>query len=92
MPSTKGVDLAVLPMRGSEFYPLTGQRQTPLGHPVLGTECSYQETLEILDALEAKHVILTHIEEPDGCRYDDLLKLKAELKAGGGGSPLPTTR
>jgi phosphoribosyl 1,2-cyclic phosphate phosphodiesterase len=79
----KGVDLAVLPMGVSEFHPLTGQRQIPKGHHILDTECSYQETLEILDALDAKHAVLTHIEEPDGCSYDDLLQLEAELAGDG---------
>lgn len=81
----RGVDLAVLPMGISEFHPLTGERQIPVGHPLLETECTYQETLEILDALEAKRTILTHMEEPDGCSYDDLLELEAELAAGGRG-------
>lgn len=80
----KGVDLAVLPMGTSEFHPLKGQRQIPRGHPVLKAECSYEETLEIIDALQAKRVILTHIEEPDGCSHDDLLQLEADLEAGGG--------
>ena len=84
----RDVDLAVLPMGLSAFHPLTGKRMIPVGHPVLNTECSFEETLEIVSQLRAKRTILAHIEEPDGCSHDDLLELESRLSAEGEGGEI----
>ncbi len=78
-----GVDLAVLPMGVNEFNPLTGERRIAREHPVLAEEATFEETLEILRVLNARRVILTHIEEPDDLSYDDLLVLQGRLQADG---------
>ncbi len=75
----KGVDLAILPMGVVEFNPLTNARVIPAHHPVLKSEATFQQTLEVVQALNAKRVVLTHIEEPDSLGYDDLLLLEKQL-------------
>lgn len=79
----KGVDLAVLPIGIVEFNPLTGERTIPENHPVLKSEATFQQTLEVIRLLKAKRVILTHIEEPDGLSHDDLQLLGKQLRAKG---------
>jgi phosphoribosyl 1,2-cyclic phosphate phosphodiesterase len=70
-----GVDLAVIPMGICEFHPLTGERRIHVDHPLLRLEATFEETLAIVEALEARRIVLSHIEEMDGLSYDDLLEL-----------------
>ena len=79
----KGVDLAILPMGVVEFNPLTNARVIPENHPVLKSEATFQQTLEVIKLLDAKRVILTHIEEPDSLSYDDLQLLEKQLQTEG---------
>jgi phosphoribosyl 1,2-cyclic phosphate phosphodiesterase len=79
----RGVDLAVLPMGIAATHPLTGEQQIPAEHPVLEAEASFTETLEIVRALGARQVVLSHIEEADGVTYDDLVELERRLRADG---------
>ncbi len=78
-----GVDLAVLPLGAMEFDPLTGARRIPRDHPLLATEATFAETLRLVDALGARRVFLTHIEEMDGLNYDDLAELQRRLRRAG---------
>ena len=66
-----------------EFNPFTNERAIPENHPVLKSEATFQQTLEVIKALQAKKVILSHIEEPDGLGYDDLQILEKRLLAEG---------
>lgn len=70
-PEVQGVDLAVLPIGIMEYHPLTGQRQIPADHPVLKSEATFEQTLEIAHRLNARQIAFTHFEEPDGLSYDD---------------------
>jgi phosphoribosyl 1,2-cyclic phosphate phosphodiesterase len=79
----QGCDLAVLPMGICEHHPLTGERRIHPDHPMLQAEASFAETLEMVDALAAERVVLTHIEEMDGLMLDDLDVLEARLNDGG---------
>jgi phosphoribosyl 1,2-cyclic phosphate phosphodiesterase len=79
----RGVDAAFLPMGITEFDPFTGDRVIAEEHPVLRTEATYRETMEIVQALEAKRVVLGHIEEQDGLGYDDYERLGAKLRGEG---------
>lgn len=79
----KGVELAILPMGVVEFNPFTNERMIPENHPVLESEATFQQTLEVVKLLNAKRVVLTHIEEPDGLGYDDLQLLEEQLQADG---------
>ena len=79
----RGVDLAVLPMGIPEFDPFTGERLIAEEHPVLQSEATQEQTLEIVKTLDADRVILTHIEEPFGFSYDDYERLGATLRQEG---------
>ena len=75
----RGADLAVLPMGICEYDPFGGERRLHRDHPVLRYEATFVETLEIVDRLEAKRVVLSHVEEVDELGYDDLLRLPGAL-------------
>lgn len=79
----RGVDLAVLPMGIAEHDPLTGERRIHAEHPMLRFEATFEETIEIVDELEAASVVLTHIEEMDGLTVDDLSRVEERLRAEG---------
>lgn len=79
----RGVDLAVLPMGMVEIDPLTGERRVAREHPLLRVEATFAQTLEIIRALQARRVIITHIEEMDGLTHDDLQQVRAELQREG---------
>ena len=79
----RGADLAVIPMGVAEFNPLTGERHITQEHPMLQMEATFEETLEIIEALNAQRVILTHIEEVDGLTHDDLQELQHRLQGDG---------
>jgi len=81
--TVRGLDLAVLPMGVPEFDPFTGARMVPAEHPVLQVEATLDFTLEVARELQAKRVIMTHIEEPFGLSHDDLQRLGAKLQADG---------
>lgn len=75
----RGVDLAVLPMGLSEHDPFTGERRIHERHPVLRFEATFEQTLRIVDELDARRVVLGHVEEVDGLGYDDLKRLETEV-------------
>jgi phosphoribosyl 1,2-cyclic phosphate phosphodiesterase len=77
------LDLAILPMGLAEVHPLTGAQLIAAEHPVLKMEATYEQTLAIVRALDAKQTLLTHIEEPVGLSYDDLLEIEAQVQADG---------
>lgn len=79
----RGCDLAVLPMGICEHHPLTGERRIHPEHPILRLEATFAETLELVDALAAERVVLTHIEEIDGLTVDDLAVLEERLRGEG---------
>lgn len=82
-PEVRGVDLAVLPMGICEHDPFTGERRIHRDHPILRFEATLDETLAIVDRLDAGRVVLGHVEEIDGLSYDDLLRLEERLRADG---------
>jgi phosphoribosyl 1,2-cyclic phosphate phosphodiesterase len=75
----RGLDLAVIPKGVCEFNPFTGARHIPADHPILKSEATFRQTLDIVRKLDARRVIMTHIEEPDTLNYDDLLRLEVRL-------------
>ena len=79
----RGLDLAILPMGLTEFDPLTGVRLIPVEHPVFQHEATFHQTLGMIRSLQAKQIILTHIEEPMGLNYDKCLVLADRLQADG---------
>jgi phosphoribosyl 1,2-cyclic phosphate phosphodiesterase len=79
-PAAHGVDLAIVPMGIPEFHPLSGVRLVPAAHPVLKVEATFRQTLEIVRQLQARQVILTHVEEPFGLSHSDLLLVAAQVR------------
>ncbi len=73
------LDLAVLPMGLVEFHPFTRERLIAEDHPVLKSEATFEQTLDVIRHLHARRVILSHIEEPDGLGYDQLQLLARNL-------------
>jgi phosphoribosyl 1,2-cyclic phosphate phosphodiesterase len=79
----KGVDLAVIPMGIPKFHPLSGQRLAPDDHSVFKAEATFDQTLEMVRQLEAKRVIMTHIEAMNDMSYDDYVTLQSRLQGEG---------
>lgn len=75
--------LAVLPMGICEHDPFTGERRIHPEHPILRFEATFEETLRIVESLEASRVVFGHVEEIDGLSFDDLLRLEERLRAEG---------
>jgi phosphoribosyl 1,2-cyclic phosphate phosphodiesterase len=78
-----GLDVAVLPVGVFEVDPFTGDRLIPTDHPVLKSEATFPQTLDIVRKLDARRVILTHIGEPEQLSYDDGLRLADRLRGEG---------
>jgi phosphoribosyl 1,2-cyclic phosphate phosphodiesterase len=79
----RGVDVAVIPKGIQEFNPFTGERQIPAEHPVLKSEATFRQTLQMVRRLQAREVVMTHIEEADRLSYEDLLRLEEQLRQEG---------
>lgn len=76
-------DLVVLPLGVMEYHPLTDERMVPETHPLLKTEPTFRDTLEMVKQLKAKRLILSHIEETDQLSHDDLLAMQKHLAGQG---------
>ncbi|MBN1202064.1 MAG: hypothetical protein JXJ20_09430 [Anaerolineae bacterium] len=77
-----GVDLAIIPMGLPVNHPLTGELLIPPDHPVLDVEATYEQTLDIVRTLDARHVVMMHV-ELDTFSYDDLKAVEADLRRDG---------
>jgi phosphoribosyl 1,2-cyclic phosphate phosphodiesterase len=71
----RGVDLAVVPMGICELDLLSGERRIHPEHPLLAAEATFEETLAIVERLEARRTVLSHVEEMDGLSHDDLAEV-----------------
>ncbi len=80
-PELVGLDLVILPKGLSEFNPLTGARHWPADHPVLQTEATFRQSLEIARRLAARRTVFSHIEEPDELSHTDLQRVAEKLHA-----------
>jgi phosphoribosyl 1,2-cyclic phosphate phosphodiesterase len=76
-PDLGPLDLAVLPMGILELDPRSGERLIAAEHPVLQAEATFAETLEIVRRLDARRVVLSHVEEMDAVSHDDLRSIGA---------------
>lgn len=79
----RGVDLAVMPMGIPVMNPLNGERIYPNDHPVFRVEATFEQTLDMVRALDAKQIILHHIEAVFGLTHDDYTALGEKLRAEG---------
>ena len=57
-----------------------GRRIVPEGHWIRRGESSFEETLALIDAVQPRNTILTHIEELNSRSYTDYLKLERKYK------------
>ncbi len=71
-------NLAVLPAGIFELHPLTGERLIPAEHPILEHEATFTQVLDMVRALHADRVILTHLLAHD-TSYDDLMQAQRRL-------------
>jgi phosphoribosyl 1,2-cyclic phosphate phosphodiesterase len=74
------VDVAVLPIGLFDVHPLTNERLIPADHPVLNMECTFEETVAIIEQLRPKKVVLTHHEEMNGLSHDELQTVAKRLQ------------
>ncbi len=77
------VELAVLPSGIFETNPRTGKRRIPEHHPIFESEATFRQTLAIVEQIQPRRVIFTHIEAIDMVDHDELLMLAEELTASG---------
>jgi phosphoribosyl 1,2-cyclic phosphate phosphodiesterase len=68
-------DVAVLPVGIFEHEPFTGERLIHEEHRLLQLEATYAETLEMVRALDAGRVVLSHVEHMDGVAHEMLVRL-----------------
>ena len=80
-PELGRLDLAVLPIGLFEHHPLTGERLVHEEHPLLRLEATFEETVEIVRGLDARRVVLSHVEEMDAVGHDDLVEVARRLRA-----------
>jgi phosphoribosyl 1,2-cyclic phosphate phosphodiesterase len=74
-PELGSFDLALLPLGIFEHDPFTGERLIHAEHRLLQLEATYAETMEIVRALDADRVVLSHVEHMDGFRHEVLVEL-----------------
>lgn len=84
----RGVDVAVIPMGIHEFDPFSGERRIPVEHPVLQSEATFLQTVEMARALDAGAIYMTHIEEAEQIGPERLQLLAEKLRVEEG---LPVT-
>jgi len=82
-PGFPAFDVAILPIGMFEFHPVTGQRQIHEDDPLLQQEATFVHTLEAARALDAKRIVLSHIEALDEMDHDELLDIAARLRGEG---------
>ena len=76
----RGCDLAVIPTGVFEFDFFTGERRIPADHPVLKSEATFRETLEIARQIAPSRLVFTHIEEPDGNSVEKLQRIASAIR------------
>ncbi len=79
-PDLGRLDLAVLPIGLFEHHPLTGERLIHEEHPMLRLEATFAETLDIVRGLDARRIVLSHVEEIDRLGHDELLEVARSLR------------
>ncbi|MBN2472715.1 MAG: hypothetical protein JXN59_18470 [Anaerolineae bacterium] len=78
-PALGHFDLAILQAGLMDVHPLTGEQIFPVDHPVLQREASFADTLDMIRALDADRVILTHLFMHGIASYDELLVIQRTL-------------
>jgi len=76
-------DLAILPAGVFHIHPVSNLQHLPDSHPMLSREITHQDTLRLIEEIDADMTILTHIDEPDRCSYSQLQKVEALYQRNG---------
>lgn len=76
----RGVDLLVLPKGLDDVHPFTGERVIPEDHPVLRSEATFLQTLEMVDAIQPAATVFMHIEEIDPLTPPEYVELAAMIE------------
>jgi len=61
-------------------YDKQGEQIIPTGHWIRKSEASFEETLELVQKINPRLAIATHIEELNGRSYSDYLELEKRFK------------
>jgi phosphoribosyl 1,2-cyclic phosphate phosphodiesterase len=77
------LDLAILPIGMFEFHPITGERLIHEDDPLLEEEATFAHTLEVARSLDARRIVLSHIEALDELDHDLLLVVAERLRGEG---------
>jgi phosphoribosyl 1,2-cyclic phosphate phosphodiesterase len=80
---TYRVDLAILPTGVFEENLRAGNRRIPAGHPIFESEATFAQTLAMVEQMQPRRVIFTHIEAIDMLDHDELQALGHELTQSG---------
>lgn len=72
-------DVVVMQTGLMETHPLTGERIFPADHPVLGREATFEQTLDMIRALDAERVVLTHLFVHGIASYDEMMHMQRAL-------------
>ncbi len=79
-PELAECDLAILPTGVFEYNYFTRERRIQPENPVLQTEATFCQTLEMVPKLRPRRLIFTHIEEADGNSVEDLERIARALQ------------
>ena len=74
-----GADIAVLPLGVVAKHPLTGKDNLSRTNPLRTCELSWEEALQVGEAIQAKRTIYIHLSEPDDISASEFLVLSREL-------------
>lgn len=78
-PALGHFDVVVMQAGLMETHPLNGERIFPADHPVLGREATFEQTLDMVRALDAERVILTHLFVHGIASYNEMMQIQREL-------------
>lgn len=80
-PGMGSLYLAILPCGYFSHHPYTGERLIADGHPIIHREIRFEETLELLRRINARRVVLVHLNHGLGLLHEEFERLAADLAA-----------
>ena len=78
-PALGHFDLVVMQTGLMDVHPLTGAQIIPADHPVLEREATFDQTLDMIRALDADRIVLTHLFVHHTASYDELMQIQRKL-------------
>lgn len=77
------LDLVIMPAGIFEFHPLQGQRLIPTEHPLLKREATFEQTMDMIRALDTPRVIFSHLNHSDYLTHEEYREVAARVNAAG---------